>query len=287
MSTIWEEIRFKVLRSGNKLNLLIGINIAVFLIINLIGLGERLFTHNRIISTTLFEYLAVTAYLPKLATHFWTPFTYMFMHNGIFHILFNMLWLYWIGQILQEYLGDKKLINVYILGGIAGAVLFIICYNLIPIFKSTSEISIAVVGASVSVMAVIVATATLVPDYTIPMMFFGAVKLKWLAIVYLLIEVLLDSSPAGVFTLLGGALMGFVYIKQLRRGNDWGASFGNIFKPKSRLKVSVNHAFKASNNKPREEEIDRILDKISQSGYDSLNKQEKEILFRASNEDKS
>lgn len=289
MSTIWEEIRYKVLRSGNKLNLLIGINVAIFLIINLIGVGEWLFTHGKSISATLFDYLAVTAYLPKLATRFWTPFTYMFMHDGIFHILFNMLWLFWIGQILQEYLGDKKLLTVYILGGLGGALIFIAGYNIFPAFKASGEIIIPTVGASASVMAVIVATATLLPDYTISMMFFGAVKLKWLAIVYILFDLLSIVGPnaGGELAHLGGALVGYIYIKQLRGNNNWGTSIGSMLKPKSHLKISINNNFKTKAPKPREEEIDRILDKISQSGYESLNKQEKEVLFRASNDDKS
>ncbi len=141
-----------------------------------------------------------------------------------------------------------------------------------------------VVGASASVMAIIIATATLLPDYTISMMFIGPVKLKWIAIFYVLLDFLLIAGPngGGEIAHLGGALFGFIYIKQLKRGHDWIGAINNIFKPKSNLKVAVKNSDRNSNSKPRQDEIDRILDKISQTGYESLNKQEKEVLFRAS-----
>ena len=287
MSTLWQNIQYKMLRSGNKLNLLIGINIIVFLAINIPAVIEQLFTHFGSSSITFYanDYFAATAYLPKLVTRFWTPFTYMFMHAGILHILFNMLWLYWMGQIFEEYLGNKRTIGLYIMGGLAGAAMFIICYNLLPAFSQNSALlTIPVVGASASVMAIVVATATLLPDYTISLMFIGPVKLKWLVLVILVIDFLGTVGPnaGGEIAHFGGALFGFIYTKQLQKGHDWIGSVISLFKSKSKLKVVSNNNSKNSPEYPRQEEIDRILDKISQAGYDSLNKQEKEILFRAS-----
>jgi membrane associated rhomboid family serine protease len=291
MSTLWQNIQYKMLRSGNKLNLLIGINVIVFLAINIPAVIEQFFTGfgNSNILYYSNEYLAATALLPKLLTHFWTPFTYMFMHAGILHILFNMLWLYWMGQIFEEYLGNKRTIGLYIMGGLSGAVLFIAAYNLLPAFSHNPILlSIPVVGASASVMAIVVATATLLPNYAISLMFIGPVKLKWLVFVILVIDFLGTVGPnaGGEIAHIGGALFGFVYIKQLQKGHDWIGGINNLFKSKSKLKVVPGNSNKNTAEFPRQEEIDRILDKISQSGYDSLNKQEREILFRASKNEK-
>ncbi|SDP85478.1 Membrane associated serine protease, rhomboid family [Mucilaginibacter sp. OK268] len=286
MSTLWQNIQYKMLRSGNKLNLLIGINVIVFLGINIPAVIENLFGQPSTIAYYANDYLATTAYLPKLLTRFWTPFTYMFMHAGVLHILFNMLWLYWMGQIFEEYLGNKRTIGLYIMGGLAGALFYIACYNLFPAFTHNPGLqAIPVVGASASVMAIVVATATLLPNYTISLILFGPVKLKWLVLVILVIDFLgmVGPNAGGEIAHLGGALLGFVYIKQLQRGHDWIGSIGNIFKASPKLKVVAKNSNKNSAEYPRQDEIDRILDKISQSGYDSLTKQEKEILFRASN----
>lgn len=288
MSTLWDEIRFKVIRSGSNANLLIGINVAVFLALGLIYVFEMLFTQNSVLHDVLVNYLVLPAHLPTLLYKPWTVVTYMFMDGAILHFIFNMLWFFWIGQIFEEYLGAKKLLTIYILGGLFGAALFVAGYNLFPVFAAAKYQAVAV-GAPACVMAVIVATATLRPDYSIFMMFIGAVKLKWIAIVYVILDILFLVGPnsSNIFAHLGGALLGFVYIKQLQRGNDWGAGIAKLFKPRSKLKVVSNNSAKSTNNKPRQDEIDNILDKISKSGYDSLSKQEKEILFRASKDDKS
>jgi membrane associated rhomboid family serine protease len=285
MNTLWQEIKIKMMHSGSRLGLLIGLNVIVYLAINIPSILLWLFTGHSIITEYADDYLALPAYLPKLAIRFWTPFTYMLMHSGILHIFFNMLWLYWIGQIFEEYLGNKRTIGLYILGGLSGALFFVLAYNFIPAFSQSGALpGVTVVGASASVMAIIIATATLLPDYTISMMFIGPVKLKWIAIFYVILDFLLIAGPngGGEIAHLGGALFGFIYVKQLKRGHDWIGGITGIFKSKSNLKVTSKNSDRNPNSKPRQEEIDRILDKISQTGYDSLNKQEKEILFRAS-----
>ncbi|RYD91251.1 MAG: rhomboid family intramembrane serine protease [Sphingobacteriales bacterium] len=284
MSTLWQDIQYKMLKSHSRLSLLIGINVIVFLGINVPATIEQLmrgFGNSSILNFT-YEYLVLPASVPTLARHFWTPFTYMFMHAGFFHILFNMLWLYWMGQIFEEYLGNKRTIGLYLFGGLAGGLLFVAAYNLIPAFTSVNAAASAtVVGASASVMAIIIATATLLPNYTIQMFLIGPVKLKWLAIFYVLIDFIsiAGANPGGEIAHLGGALMGFIYIKQLQRGNDWVGGITKMFSPKPKLKVvSTNFSPKKPAGIPQEEEIDRILDKISASGYDSLSKQERESL---------
>jgi membrane associated rhomboid family serine protease len=288
MNTLWNDIKFKMLHSGSKVMMLVWINIIVYLAIYVPSVIEQIFTGfgHSIILTETNEYLALPSYLPKLLHRAWTPLTYMFIHAGVFHILFNMLWLYWMGQIFEEYLGNKRAIGVYILGGLTGAFFFVASYNLLPMFTQHPEIVAASsnVGASAAIMAIIIATATLLPDYTIYMMFIGPVKLKWLALFFVIIDFLgiTGLNAGGEISHLGGALFGFIYIKQLQRGNDMAAFIGDIFKKRSKLKVAAKSNIKNPGNQPRQEDVDRILDKISQTGYESLSKQEKEILFRAS-----
>ncbi len=284
MNSLWQDIRYKMLQSGTRINLLIGINVLVFLLINVPATLFRLMG-NGLLDNFSNEYLALPSYLPKLATRFWTPVTYMFMHHDIFHILFNMLWLFWMGKIFEEYLGNKRLVNLYIMGGLAGALFYVLAYNIFPLFADSVAIA-TVIGASASVMAIVVATATLLPDYTIYLMFIGPVKLKWVAIFYVIIDFLSITGPnaGGEIAHLGGALLGFIYIKQLKGGRDWSRSVDNMFTQRPKVKVvSQNKSYQQqSTSAPRQEEIDHILDKISHSGYESLNKHEKEVLFRAS-----
>lgn len=286
MNSLWQDIRIKLTQSGSRINLLIGINVLVFLLINI----PNVFLHmmgNDMVGYYANEYLALPASLTKLATRFWTPISYMFMHDGIFHILFNMLWLFWMGQIFEEYLGNKRIVNLYLMGGLVGAVFFVLSFNVFPLFAG-SVASAAVVGASASVTAIVIATATLLPDYTIYMMFIGPVRLKWLALFFVVVDFLSIAGPnaGGEIAHLGGALMGFIYIKQLNRGNDLSRSVDQIFSQRPKVKVAstnkTTYQQQNSSAAPRQDEIDRILDKISASGYDSLSKQEKDALSRAS-----
>lgn len=286
MGTIWQNIQYKMLHSDSKINLLIGINVFVFLLINIPAVFETLFFNTTYIAQLSREYLQLTAFLPKLLPHFWTPLTYMFMHADLWHILFNMLWFYWFGQIFEEFLGKKRTLGLYLMGGLAGAFLYILSYNVFPFFThANAALGSSLVGASAAVMAIMVATATQLPNYIVSIFIIGPVKLKWLVLFFILLDFfgVLGPNAGGEIAHLGGALLGFIYIKQLQQGNDMVAYFANLFKPKSKLKVVSKSQGKRANGAPRQEEIDLILDKISRSGYDSLSKQEKEILFRASN----
>jgi len=290
MNTIWQEIRSKLLYSGSKIGLLIGINVAVYLAMAISGVFEFLFFQSRgVVDAYTSEYLALTTYPPHLLTRIWTPITYMFVHAGFFHILFNMLWLYWMGQIFEEYLGTRRIVGLYLMGGLAGALFVIAAFNLIPAFSG--EGLTPIVGASASVMAIVVATATLLPNYTIYLMFLGPVKLKWLAIAYVVIDFIgiAGANAGGEIAHLGGALLGFIYIKQLKRGNDWNKPLARVFEPSAKVKVVYRNTSSGyiqsapANTYPAQDEIDRILDKISHTGYKSLSKQEKDTLKRASN----
>jgi membrane associated rhomboid family serine protease len=231
----------------------------------------------------------------------WTIFTYAFMHNlrDIWHIVFNMLVLYWFGRLFVEYLGSDKLIAVYVLGAFSGAIAFLLAYNTIPVFvEQVAAHGGGMVGASASVLAVSVATATLLPNYTFHLLLLGPVRIKYIVMVIVFLSFLgtVGSNAGGNFAHLGGALIGFIYIRQLQAGVNWGAWITatldwikGLFESKPKVKVSYRKADEpktkssATNKvKASQEEIDAILDKISDHGYDSLSKTEKEKLFNAS-----
>lgn len=275
------ELWHKMVHSGSRLNFFLGVNIIVFLAAGLIRAFEFIFSRSTLFADLLILNLAMPAYLPALAGKFWTPLTYMFAHQELFHFLFNMLWLYWLGRMAEGYLNKQQFTFVYLSGGLSGALLFIISYNLLPAFANSVSGSAPLLGASASVMAVVVATATLLPDFSLRLLFFGDVKLKYLAIVYVLLDIIgiAGLNPGGSIAHLGGALLGFAFIKSLRAGNDW----SKIFSRQPRLKIIRNAPASSVRLQETDQEIiDRILDKISQSGYDSLSRKEKEQLFKAS-----
>ena len=212
--SIFAELWFKMVHSGSRLNLFIGINILVFLSIGIVAVFD-LFAGS-LSAEWLTNQLAMPAWLPSLPYKFWTPITYMFLHREFFHILFNMLWLYWMGRIFEEYLKPEQFTFTYIAGGLAGALFYLIAYNVFPVFSPHAQTSV-ILGASASVNAIVIAVATLLPDYTIMLLFFGAVRLKYLALAFVLIDFLsiAASNPGGSIAHLGGALLGFLYILSL------------------------------------------------------------------------
>ena len=250
--------------------------------------------------------LELSSDLGVLLRHPWTLFTYAITHREFFHILFNLLNLYWFGQIIREYLGDRRLVSLYVLGGLAGAAFFLLSYNLIP--KLVDGPGATVIGASGAVTAIIVAAATLLPDYTFMLILLGPVKIKWIAAVLVLVSIagVNGGNAGGEITHLGGALLGFVFVKQLQAGRDLGAPvqaigswFGKLFSRRPAMQASRSDAYRrpapvsaTSTTAGRatapaapshsQEEVDLILDKISRSGYESLSKEEKQKLFRAS-----
>lgn len=282
--SVSNELWYKMVQSGSRLNLFIGINAIVFIVIGLLTVVEFLFTREAPLAGLITMNISVPAYLPALLYKFWTPFTYMFAHRELFHFFFNMLWLYWLGRIFEDFLNTRQFTFTYLAGGLSGAILFILSYNIFPAFKDSVEFAPPLIGASASVMAIVVATATLLPDYALRLLFFGDVKLKYLAIVYVLLDIIgiAGLNPGGSIAHLGGALLGFIFIKRIQAGNDW----SKILTRKKRLKVIKNDKpSKGQHSAPDQEVIDAILDKISKSGYDSLTKKEKEQLFKASNKE--
>jgi membrane associated rhomboid family serine protease len=274
------ELYSKAFRSGNPLYLFIGINILVFLIIGLIAVAEFLFKTNTSVASWLVRQLSMPANLEILAYKPWTIITYMFLQREVFHVLFNLLWLYWMGMIFMDFLNKRQFIFTYVAGGIAGALLYLLAYNTLPAFSDLSQKSF-LLGSSASVMAIVIGTATLVPDYTIRLLLFGAVRLKYLAIAYFALDIIGmgGGNPGGSIAHIGGAILGFVFIKQLNNGSD----LSKILKKRSKLKVVPNKSkIRSETIQTDQDTIDNILDKISKSGYESLSKNEKDALFKAS-----
>jgi membrane associated rhomboid family serine protease len=283
-------------KKGNNLTRLIYINIGVFLLIHIVAIFLHLFNNGEMIYKFL-PYLAVPADFSVLMGRPWTLFSYMFLHKDFFHLLFNLLWLYWFGKIFLEYIDEKRLLNVYLLGGLSGAVFFILSYNLFPGLKESLPGSIAL-GASASVMAIVVAIAVFAPQHYIYIMFLGPVRIAYVALVGFILSSLVDFSvnTGGKIAHIGGALMGYLFALQYKEGKDISQWFGRIldlvfyfFRTTRKKKMKVTYK-KPSNDieyksqvVEKQKEVDRILDKISVSGYDSLSKSEKETLFRSGN----
>jgi membrane associated rhomboid family serine protease len=290
--SIIDEIK-QTFKSGSNLTKLIYLNLAIFILVNLVEIFYFLLNRHDSYSAFLLTF-AVPADLQLLIRKPWTPITYMFLHKNFLHILFNLLWLYWFGRIFLEYLDGKKLVGVYILGGLSGAFLYILAYNIFPVFFKQLQMSYAL-GASAAVMAIVISISVYVPNYSVYLLFIGRVKIIYIAIIGFLVTSLFDFSinTGGKIAHIGGALFGFLFILQYRKGRDMTRGLSRfldaiigLFKPKP--KVTVTHRRSETdydyNIRKKEEqvEIDRILDKIAKSGYDSLTKQEKDILFRQS-----
>lgn len=167
---LMDELKYNYLYTHNAIKRIIAANVAVFLLIALPTVFLFLAGNDGTVIQILLQWFKLPASVVRLSTQPWSIVSYMFLHNGFFHLLFNMLWLYWIGNILHEYLGNRKVYEVYFIGGLAGALAFIVSYNIFPVFSSVRDTQFAV-GASAGVLAVVIATATLLPDYGIQLLF--------------------------------------------------------------------------------------------------------------------
>jgi membrane associated rhomboid family serine protease len=289
---IWDDIK-ATFRNGSNLTKLIYINIAVFILITITAIIGFLL-NNQTIPEKALNIFSVPSSLNSLLLRPWSLITYMFLHKDIWHILFNMLWLYWFGKIFLEYLDQRKLVAVYLLGGLSGALVYILSFNVFPAFDSVVSESVAI-GASASVMAIVVAIAAYVPEYTIQLFIFGRVKIKYMALAIFVFTSIMDFSvnSGGKLAHIGGAFFGYFYTLNLRQGKDMGRGFNKILdffatllKPRKKMKVTHKKtADEYEYNKTKIEHqtrINVILDKISKGGYDSLTKEEKETLFKES-----
>ena len=282
------------IRHRDSLSQLIIVNVAVFLVIALLRVFVVLF---ELPAPNLMSYIEVSSGIGITLKHIWVLFTYMFVHYDVLHILFNMLMLYWFGRIFLTYFTPKNLVALYILGGLAGALFFILTFNTIPYFLKMNPTSM--IGASASVMAIIFGAAFYNKDQEVMMFLFGRVKIVYIAIIIFILDFIAlggSSNQGGHIAHIGGALLGYFYAIQYRKGKDitrWVNllidKIVNLFKAKPRMRVTRKNAkseddFSYNKRKHNESlEIDHILDKIKQSGYNRLNDDEKKRLFDASN----
>ena len=291
------------------------VNVAVFVIVRVVALVCLLFAVD---ATPAIELLEMPSNPVKFVHQPWSVISYMFLHYDVMHILFNMLWLYWFGAMFHQIFGTRRVVGLYFLGGLGGAQLYMLAYNVLPLFSSTEGL---LLGASASVLAIVAATAVRQPDYKVGLLFFGQISLKWIAIVTIFIDVISigSSNAGGHIAHLGGALVGAAFALADRRGTDITAWFNraidrlvNLTRRRPRVKVGNFHnsPFTRTKQQPRDDnrrqprddrqqderdngrrhtmtpaeeaEMDEILKKIKLSGYSSLTAEEKRRLFEVS-----
>lgn len=281
-------------KTANILVKLIVINVAVFLVINLgsffFNMSPQYFSRWFVLSDNMETML----YRP------WTLISYGFLHFGFFHLLFNMIWLYWFGGFVLNLFSGRRLLTLYMLGALAGGLLFVLSYNFFPVFSAHRGF---LIGASGAVTAIMVFIATYTPNTEVRIFTFS-LKL-WHIVLFLflldLVRIPSSGNAGGLLAHVGGGIFGYAYAVQLAKGNDIGKWFehfmdwiANLFKPREKKPFKKVHrtphfttrAPQSQESKSdRQKKVDAILDKIGKSGYESLTKAEKDFLFKAGKED--
>ncbi len=303
--SIWDDLK-RQFQGGDTLIRLVLINLGVFVAIHLIALLLTPFfgIGNDGSIDLLLDWLAVPSDPMTLLTRPWTILTYMFLHVGFWHILWNLLFLYWFGRIVQDLLGDHRILPIYVLGGLAGFLAFFVSANFFP-ESFSSFIGGRMLGASAGVTAVVLAAASTAPTYRMHLILIGPVQIRYIALLFIfldLISIRQGSNTGGHLAHLGGAFLGWYFVQQLRSGQDWGQAFHRLL---DRILAFFRRLFGRERSRPRvvyknprrfgrrgrkappddqdyQEKLDAILDKIKDSGYESLTKEEKEFLFNAS-----
>jgi len=309
-ASIWTDVHQQY-RYGNMVVRLILLNVTVFLGVHLVDLLLRIGS-----SGFPLDWLAMPMNADSLLYRAWTPITYMFLHWDFWHLLWNMLFLFWFGRILQDLLGNRRILPIYFYGGLAGAGVAFALLNLLPDQNST-----ILLGASAGVSAVLMAAATMAPNFEI-MLFVWPVRIKYIALARIVLDIIAVKgfvNTGGSVAHLGGVAVGYLFIRLLQNGTDLSLGFNRVvdgidrlssglFTRKRRPGPRVAHRQPQSagpadadraarrtrkvRSKVAVEErtgdkqarVDQILDKIGKSGYDSLSKDEKEFLFKFSKE---
>lgn len=297
--TIFDDIKKRFLQ-GSIITRLIYVNVGIYVVLGVLSVLGKLMGIVGI--TNINEWLGLWSNPAIFWRQPWSCVSYMFVHGGVFHLLFNMLWLYWMGSMFLRHFSERQLLGVYLLGGFFGAAFFYIVYQLSPYFSQS--VDCLLVGASGSVLAIVVALASYMPNERIKVFFIGSISMRYLALCVVLLDVLqiTGDNAGGHLAHLGGAAFGFLYISLLRKGidlsflTDWlYFSLERLFSPNAR-KARRESKMRAKNRyrrpktdqefnvekQAKQKRIDAILEKIRQSGYDSLSKEEKALLFDAS-----
>lgn len=281
----------KSFREGSLLTKLIYVNVGVYVFLALVQVVCKLFELD---SSWLGWFFMVPSNWSSFLHHPWTILTYMFSHTGFVHLICNVLMLYWFGQLFMTFFNQRDLVGVYVLGGLAGGLIYLLAFNFIPYYVQQG--SNFLLGASASVMAIVVSTAVISPDYRVRIPLIGSVKIEWIAVATVLISLLsiTSANAGGELAHLGGALAGYLFAKAYKKNKNivgWINAFLdkliNLFKKRPSMNVSYENPSSAretdeeynARKKQKNDEIDRILDKIKQSGYDSLTSDERKKLF--------
>ncbi|MBP7184672.1 MAG: rhomboid family intramembrane serine protease [Saprospiraceae bacterium] len=311
LSSVIEDVKHEF-RNGNMVSKIIIVNIAVFVLVNLIGIfifliggGETGFKS----STTYLEFIqffSISSSWWRNLTHPWSFFTSQFLHEDFTHLLWNMIFLYWFGRIVGDFIGNQRVLPLYLMGGLVGILLYILVDML-----GFQGIAGYMIGASAGVMAIAVASAVIAPDYNIRLLLIGDIKLKYVVITLLFLDLIAIASftnSGGHIAHLGGAIFGWFYVFQLRNGHDMAVPINQLFlsinslyqqaigrkkptmtykkyKRDSEYEKTVdqnNNARTTQNQKNDQQRIDAILEKIKQNGYENLSNEDKEFLFKAS-----
>jgi membrane associated rhomboid family serine protease len=296
--------RLTIGQDGNALTALIAINLIVFVLLAFIKVVYFFSEGQQGLSVFykgFFEWVTLPADFDRFLTRPWTLLTHMFVHDAsnVWHILGNLLWLWAFGYILQDLTGNRKIIPIFIYGALAGAIAYMVAFNVIPPLRQSLPVAQAF-GASAGIMAIAIAVTALAPNYRIFTMLNGGIPIWIVTVLYLILDMAMipENNPGGHIAHLAGGGMGFLFVTQLRRGRDWGAWMGtaydwcnNLFNPEKPVKGSdvKSQLFYKAGVPPfkktpliTQQKVDEILDKISQKGYSSLTDDEKEILKRAS-----
>ena len=273
-------------KEDNGLIKIILINIIIFVSISILEVFITLSGGG-----SLFRVVINKLMLPASFTTFilqpWSLISYFFLHLSFGHILWNMLFLYWFGKIIHDNIGNNAVISLYILGGIIGGLSYMALFNIIPFYGDRVSESL-MLGASAGVFSIVAGSATLLPNYTFYLLFLGPVRIKYIALFYILLSFfdVTGSNAGGEIAHIGGALIGYLFIKQLQNGVNMGdgvIKIINLFNRRNSSKKEKEFTInKETSFDISQDEIDKILDKISESGYSSLSKKEKEKLFNAS-----
>ncbi|MCX7953658.1 MAG: rhomboid family intramembrane serine protease [Bacteroidales bacterium] len=265
---------YHIIRNSNAVVKLIIINCLIFIIYSLY-LVILFFIEKH---STIQYYFMLPSNINLFLQKPWTIFTYMFFHTNLLHIIFNMLWLYWLGTIFISILFEKRFYTVYFTGGIVGGLLFILAYNIIPALKSNAF----ALGASAAIMAVVICICLYSANYEIYLLFFGKVKLKYLAIVTILIDIISipGTNSGGHIAHIGGALTGFIFFLKYKYNFNFRLYKKKYYKKNVREMNDYEYNYYKSEI---QKEVDRLLDKISKEGYNSLSQKEKEFLRKFAN----
>jgi membrane associated rhomboid family serine protease len=279
MRSIWEDMKAILHQPTQRLMQIIVINVGIFIALVLTKVALILFGKVDVFEDFL-EQITLSANFSEFTQKPWTFLSYIFVHVDLMHVVFNMLFLYWFGRILQDFIGQSKTVRLYFVGGIAGALAFVVALNTIPFFINQGPAYL--MGASAGVYAIVTAAATLQPNYKIHLFLIGPVAIKYISAFYVVWSILesVGSNGGGNIAHLGGALAGVIYAINIKRPVT---SAPRIEKVLSYVTVAAQKsAGFPSSEVVEEEELNRILDKISKSGFDSLSKLEKKRLFQAS-----